>query len=119
MKPGKPRAGGAPRFRVTDPKNRTVDGIIFASKAEMVRYLELKDLKADGRVRWFIRQPTFDLAGPVYKADFLAVWDSGSITVEEVKSPNHRSRPDWARTKRNMEQVYHLYGIKVALLERA
>lgn len=85
----------------------------------MLRYLELKDLKADGRVRWFIRQPTFDLAGVVYRADFLVVWDSGSISVEEIKSPRHRQRPDWTRTKRNLEQVFHLYGIKVALLERA
>ena len=115
----KPPRGGPPRYRTTDPKKRTANGIKFASRAEYLRFLELQVLRAEGRVKWFIRQPTFDLAGVVYRADFLVVWDSGSISVEEIKSPRHRFRPDWTRTKRNMEQMFHTYGIKVALLERA
>jgi hypothetical protein len=108
-----------PKVTRTKKENRTEDGITFESKANLLRYQELKDQRENGRVRWFIREPRFDLAGVTYKADFLVVWDSGSVSVEEVKSPNYRKRVDWRRTKRNLEQVYHLYGIRVVILERS
>lgn len=63
-----------------------VDGIRFASKAEAARYSELKLLQQAGQVRWFIRQPSFDLpAGLRYVADFLVVWEDGTVAVEDVK----------------------------------
>lgn len=63
-----------------------VDGIRFASKAEAARYSELVMLEKSGAVRWFIRQPSFDIgAGIRYVADFLIVWDDGRVTVEDVK----------------------------------
>lgn len=63
-----------------------VDGIRFASKAEAARYNELVMLEKSGDIRWFIRQPSFDIgAGIRYVADFLIVWDDGRVTVEDVK----------------------------------
>lgn len=63
-----------------------VNGIRFASKAEAARYQELLDEQAAGQIRWFIRQPSFDLpAGLRYVADFLVVWTDGTVSVEDVK----------------------------------
>jgi len=76
-----------------------VDGLRFASKAESRRYQELcllqRAREANERgvavytansVRWFIRQPSFDLPGGVrYIADFLVIWDDGHVTCEDVK----------------------------------
>ena len=70
-----------------------IDGHRFASKAEAARYSELKLLQASGQVRWFIRQPRFDLGNNiVYVADFLVVWNADEttfsdtrVTVEDVK----------------------------------
>ena len=36
-----------------------VDGIRFDSKAEAARYVQLKALRAAGRILWFTRQPSF------------------------------------------------------------
>jgi len=70
-----------------------IDGHRFASKAEAARYNELKLLQTSGQVRWFIRQPRFDLGNDiVYVADFLVVWNADEttfsdtqVTVEDVK----------------------------------
>ena len=70
-----------------------IDGLRFASKAEAARYTQLKILRESGQVRWFIRQPRFDLGeGIVYVADFLVVWNADErnfepvrVTVEDVK----------------------------------
>ena len=70
-----------------------IDGLRFSSKAEAARYSELKLLQATNQVRWFIRQPRFDLGnGIVYVADFLVVWNADEttfsdtrVTVEDVK----------------------------------
>ena len=70
-----------------------IDGHRFASKAEAARYSELKLLESQRVVRWFIRQPRFDLPdGITYVADFLVVWaadelsfEPGQVTVEDVK----------------------------------
>ena len=70
-----------------------IDGLRFSSKAEAARYSELKLLQAANQVRWFIRQPRFDLGnGIVYVADFLVLWNADEttfsdtrVTVEDVK----------------------------------
>ena len=70
-----------------------IDGLRFSSKAEAARYSELKLLQAANHVRWFIRQPRFDLGNNItYVADFLVVWNADEttfsdtrVTVEDVK----------------------------------
>lgn len=70
-----------------------INGLRFSSKAEAARYSELKLLQAANQVRWFIRQPRFDLGNDItYVADFLVVWNADEttfsdtrVTVEDVK----------------------------------
>ena len=110
-----------------------VDGIKFPSKKEADRYEELKLLKAAGEVKWFIRQPRFDLpGGTVAVFDFLIVWQDqpttvftpgrslrinigtlglrpGNVSVEDVKGK------DTAAGIRNRKQVEAIHGVKVEL----
>ncbi len=67
VKPAKPR-----KYRNVPT---IVGGIRFDSKAEAKVFTDLKRLQQAGEVLWFIRQPSFDLAGGIrYRADFLAVY---------------------------------------------
>ena len=108
------------RYKRSDPAKRTADGMVFDSIAEMTRYRELRYSRDSGLVKWFIRQPRFDLAGAKYHADFLIVWPDGSISVEDVKGKySGRFRSEALRTfSRNRKQVMQLYGIDVELVER-
>ena len=86
------------RIRVSQKDDRTCDGMTFASKAEMRRYVELKMLEASGAIRDLVCQPSFVLQDSfdhkafgkiqkiVYRADF-SYFDSnlGHIVVEDVK----------------------------------
>ena len=63
-----------------------VDGIRFDSKAEAARYVQLKALRAAGRILWFTRQPSFLLLGNTrYRPDFMVCDSSGLVWVEDVK----------------------------------
>ena len=114
---------GKPRFSRSPASERTMDGVTFDSQSELTRYLELKAMRG-GRVKWFIRQPIFDLCGVVYRADFLIVWRGTGgeeyVGVEEVKGKfTGRFRQEALRRwKRNAAQVQELYGIEIQLVER-
>lgn len=55
------------------------DGLKFDSLREREQYGQLKLAKASGLVKWFIRQPSFDLPGGiVYRADFLVCYEVDS-----------------------------------------
>ncbi len=85
----KPRKRG--RFGVVKPDQRTVDGITFASRKEMNRYLQLKLLERAGEIVELECQPEFvvSIAGERfcrYRADFRyrrAL--SGEYVIEDVK----------------------------------
>ncbi|MBU3577524.1 DUF1064 domain-containing protein [Polynucleobacter sp. UK-Kesae-W10] len=75
-----------------------VDGITFASKAESVRYQELKFLERAGHIHKLELQPKFELAPSVkfkgatratpalrYLADFKYIDHLGETIVEDVK----------------------------------
>lgn len=81
------RRGRGARIRVSPKEQRTLDGIVYASKAEKVRAEELADLMQKGAVREVMRQVKFRLGCPenVYVADFVIVWANESVTVEDVK----------------------------------
>lgn len=84
------------------------DGIVFASKAEAARYLELKTLRAGGAVRFFLRQVPFHLPGDTrYLLDFLVFWSDGHQSFEDVKG----ARTEVFKLKRR--QVADLYGVEI------
>lgn len=94
-----------------------MDGITFDSRAEMLRYGELKALMEFGRVKYFLRQPMFDLLGATYRGDFEIFWADGQVTYEDVKgSGSPRFAVD--RFKRSARQVQVLYGVEVEIVKR-
>lgn len=128
------RKTGRSLYRRSSREARTVDGIVFDSKAEAARYCELRDLKRSGRVAWFLRQPLFDLAGVKYHADFIirftdsevrfadgqVHFEAGRVRFEDVKGKFRGPFRERAlrNFRRNAEQVKQLYGITVELVER-
>ena len=79
------------KYHVSPKNERTVDGITFASKAEMLCYLELKQLQKRGLITALILQPRFLLVPKTknkravyYVADFQYIQD-GKTIVEDVK----------------------------------
>lgn len=77
-------------------KKKTIDGIVFASKAEADYYCKLKLLKQAGEIKDFELQPTFELLPAftkhgkkflpaTYTADFKVTHLDGSVEIVEVK----------------------------------
>jgi hypothetical protein len=63
-----------------------VDGIVFDSKKESRRYLDLKRLQQQGEVLSFERQVSYKFAcGVKYKLDFQVYWKDGHVSYEDVK----------------------------------
>ena len=79
------------KYKVATKERRTVDGITFASRAEMLRYGELKALQRAGKISGLKLQPRFLLIPKTeheracyYVADFEYEKDGAHI-VEDVK----------------------------------
>lgn len=80
------------KYHISSKERRTKDGIVFASKAEMVRYDELKMLERCGKISELELQPKFLLIPKLnkgdratyYIADF-AYTKEGERIVEDVK----------------------------------
>lgn len=65
-----------------------LDGIKFASKKEARYYQQLKILKRNGDVVFFLRQVPFHLSGGSgvkYVCDFQVFWSDGTVTFIDVK----------------------------------
>lgn len=106
------RGRGRHKYGASAPAARTVDGILFGSKAEAARYRELKALSASGAVRFFLRQVPFHLPGKTrYLLDFLVFWADGRQTFEDVKGV----RTQLYELKRR--QVLELYGVEITELQ--
>lgn len=63
------------KYHVSAPAARTVDGILFASKMEATRYIQLKLLEKAGEIKELILQPKFLLL-PAFERNgehFLAI----------------------------------------------
>jgi hypothetical protein len=104
-----PLAKRQPRIRGVAKKDcRTADGIVFDSKKEMLRYLELRAAREGGAVLYFLRQVPFDLPGGIkYRIDFMIAWADGRISYEDVKG----YRTDVYKLKKR--QVEALYPITI------
>lgn len=94
------------RFPVSAKENRTVDGILFGSKAEARRYIELKREKAEGVVINFLRQIPFRFPDEVWWCDFFVFVADGTIDVEDVKVKNALITEKHKRKMRQMEKYY-------------
>lgn len=85
-----------PKYKVAEVNDRTVDGIVFDSKGEMQRYLDLVLLENRGEISELRLQPEFTLeegyrgrdgkyVRPVkYIADF-SYWENKNYVVEDYK----------------------------------
>lgn len=106
-------------YRKYGAKKTKVDGIVFDSKKEAKRYIELKALQDCGEIRDLQRQVKFELLpsqvgadgkvkerGVTYKADFTYLKD-GNRVVEDVKG----LRTSTYILKRKMMLYFH--GIEV------
>jgi hypothetical protein len=110
-------APGKPRYRVADKSDRTVDGIVFPSKAHARRYEELALLQKAGEVIRWHREVIFDVLGVQVRADFMVLWTGGRVTYEDVKVKSF-SKEYWRRFERNRKQVLQSYGVEIEVVER-
>ncbi len=91
-------------------KRTVVDGISFASKKEAAHYCKLKLLKKAGEIKWFCRQPIYDLPGFTYRPDFIVCDRNGKIEVQDVKG--FRTR-DYDLKRRAMQAVWNIEVVEV------
>lgn len=113
------RAHTRGRFPTSSPSARTVDGIVFDSKREATRYGELKLLERAGGIRDLMLQPswTIEIGGKKlcrFTADFSYSDDSGTLTVEDVKSKNGTDKDPAFRLRKKAAELAH--GISVTVV---
>ena len=110
------------RFAVVPVERRTMDGIIFASKKEMLRYYDLKMLKMANEISDLELQPKFPVfisskTGMVpfctYTADFRYKLKDGTVVVEELKSTGTAKDAAY-RLRRKAAEIFH--GMKVNVI---
>ncbi len=88
-----------------------IDNIKFSSKKERERYLELKILRQQGEVVFFLRQTPFHLPGNVkYLCDFMVFWKDGTVTIEDVKG---FKTPMYILKKKQVEEIYPIEIIEI------
>ena len=105
----KPRS----KYNVAAKEDRTYQGIVFDSKAEMNRYIYLKAEEKAGRIKALVIQPKFPIVGTIrgslictYIADFAYHKDNKRF-VEDVKSV----KTDVYQLKKKLVKEY--YGIDI------
>jgi hypothetical protein len=92
------------KYGVAPREERSVDGIVFDSKAEAARWRELEALRREGAVRFVLRQVPFHLPGGVrYVCDFAVFWADGRTTFEDVKG---HATEVYRLKKRQVEALY-------------
>jgi|APCry1669189534_1035231.scaffolds.fasta_scaffold40524_3 Protein of unknown function (DUF1064) len=105
------------RFRVAPVEERTLDGIVFASKKEMNRYAELRLMAKAKLISDLELQPQFvvSINGHhfcTYTADFKYIRD-GQCVIEELKSTGTAKDAAYRLRKKAAELFY---GIKVEVI---
>ena len=102
-------------------KKIEVDGILFDSKKESRRWIELRILEKAGEISELSRQKSYTLLpsqklngkvverSVVYKADFAYKTKDGKYVVEDVKSPATKTRAYILKRK----MLLYFYGIKI------
>jgi hypothetical protein len=106
---------GRSRYKRSPKSERTMDKIVFASKAEMNRYGSLRLGERAGMVRDLKMQPSWKLTingvdlGR-YTADFSYLDRDGNLVVEDVKSTGTAKERDY---KLRVKLLEALHGIRV------
>ena len=105
------------RFKVSPVEERTLGGVVFASKKEMKRYAELRLLERAGEVQDLELQPEFRVSinGEhfcTYTADFSYI-EKGQRVIEELKSTGTAKDAAYRLRKKAAELFY---GIKVKVI---
>ncbi len=95
-------------------KKTEADGIMFDSKKEAIRYLELKRMEVAGIINDLQLQPRFDIVVNdifcgFYKADFAYYDDRDDWIVEDVKGMR---TPVFNLKKKIVEA---LYGVEIKI----
>lgn len=76
-KPKRSKYGAVPTY---------TDGIRFDSKGEAEYFKRLQFEKQGGLIKWFCRQPRFDLPGLIeYRPDFIVCDNDGTVRVVDFK----------------------------------
>lgn len=95
-----------------------INGVVFASKAEASRFLELRALESSGAISGLALQPSFEILPAItldgkkqraikYTADFEYLDALGNRVIEDVKGMPTR---EYRLKRRLMKQVH---GIEV------
>ena len=80
------RSAARNKYGVAPKDERTVDGILFASKVEAKAYCQLRFLQSVGEVTKLELQPVFKFEmGFEYRADFRVTYRDGRMEVIDVK----------------------------------
>jgi hypothetical protein len=109
----------ANRFKVAPVEERTFEGIVFASKREMMRYANLRLMERGGAISQLSVQPEFKveingLHFCTYTADFKyfdALLDKW--VIEEVKSSGTAKDAAYRLRKKAAELFF---GIKITVI---
>lgn len=104
------------RFAVAAKIDRTLDGVVFASKKEAARYAELKLLERAGKIECLEIQPSWDvnINGQKlcrYTADFSYLDKERGAVIEDVKSEGGTSADAAYRLRKRAAELYH--GIRI------
>jgi len=100
------------RFPVAPKAERTVDGIVFASKREAARYAVLKQQERAGLISHLELQPVFKVTINGhhycrYSADF-AYFRHGERVIEDCKSSGTAKDAAYRLRKRAAEMFYYI-----------
>jgi hypothetical protein len=107
------------RFPVSPTHARTLDGICFDSKREMMRYAELKLMERAGEITKLTLQPAFQtfISGKPFcrfTADFSYWRNSGTeLVVEDAKSSGTRKDAAYRLRKKAAELQYGFTVVEV------
>jgi hypothetical protein len=107
----------APKKNKYKNHNITIDSILFASRGEAQRYLELKEMQKAGLIISFERQPKFEIQPRftkngkkwreiTYSADFRITYPDGKQVIEDVKGKGGYTTPDFIIKQKLFEYKY-------------